>query len=55
MSSTRKENGPMDKIKAIKKAAREIHRGMPKGGRHGSKKGKRGYTRHPKHKGNDER
>jgi len=39
-----------DTIKAIRKAAREIHKAMPKGGRQGSKKGARGFTRHPKHK-----
>jgi hypothetical protein len=37
-------------IKAIKRAARELHKDMPAGGRHGTKKGKRGYTRKPKHK-----
>jgi len=39
-----------DRIKALKKASREIHKGMPKGGRHGPPKGKKGYTRKVKHK-----
>jgi len=38
-------------LKAIKRASREIHKGMKRGGRHGSPKGKRGYTRKVKHKG----
>lgn len=40
-----------EKAKAIRRAARELHRGMPQGGRHGSPKGKRGYTRKAKHRG----
>ena len=36
-------------IKALKRAARRIHADMPRGGRLGSKKGKRGFKRHPKH------
>lgn len=39
-----------DKIKVIKKVSRELHKGMPQGGRHGTKKGDRGYTRKIKHK-----
>jgi len=39
-----------EKIKAIRKASREIHAGMKRGGRHGSPKGKKGYTRKVKHK-----
>lgn len=42
-----------DTIKAIKRAAREIHKGMKRGGPQGTPKGKRGYSRHPKHKGQD--
>jgi hypothetical protein len=38
-------------IKGIKKAARELFKLMPKGGRQGSKKGAKGFERHPKHKG----
>jgi hypothetical protein len=37
-------------IKLIKKAARELHKGMPTGGLHGTKKGKKGYSRKEKHK-----
>lgn len=45
----RKENRPMDKVKAIKKASRELHRGMPKGGAMPSKKDKarRRNKKHP--------
>lgn len=41
----------MDKIKAIKKASRELHRGMPKGGAIPSKKDKarRRKKKHPNH------
>ncbi len=53
MRSTNKENNMVSKdtIKALKAASREIHKGMPRGGRQGTKKGKRGYTRKLKHKG----
>ena len=40
---------PRDKVKAIRRAARALHKGMPAGGRHGSKKGDKGYKRQPKH------
>ena len=40
---------PQDLVKALRAAARRIHFGMPRGGRQGTKKGKRGYTRKPKH------
>ena len=38
-------------IKAIRKISREIHKGMKRGGPQGPKKGKRGYQRKTKHKG----
>lgn len=38
-----------DTIKAIKAASRKLHADMPRGGRQGTKKGKRGYTRKQKH------
>lgn len=37
-------------LKLIKKASRTIHKGMKRGGRHGTKKGAKGYKRHSKHK-----
>lgn len=43
-----------DTIKALKAASREIHKEMPRGGRQGTKKGKRGYTRKPKHSNKEE-
>jgi hypothetical protein len=38
------------KVKDIKKISRDLHKGMPKGGSHGTKKGDKGYTRKVKHK-----
>ena len=38
-----------DTIKAIKAASRKLHADMPRGGRQGTPKGKRGYTRKLKH------
>lgn len=38
-----------DTIKALRRAARKIHRDMPRGGRQGTPKGQRGYTRKVKH------
>lgn len=35
--------------KAVRRAARLLHKGMPRGGRHGTPKGKKGYTRKVKH------
>ena len=49
---------PKDLARALRAAARRIHSGMPPGGRQGTKKGKRGYTRkakHPKPPGEDAR
>lgn len=36
-------------IKTIRRIARELHAGMKRGGRQGTKKGKAGYVRRPKH------
>ena len=46
---------PQDLVKALRRASRDIHKGMPRGGRQGSKKGAKGYTRKRKHahKGED--
>lgn len=41
-------------IKALKASSRKIHKEMPRGGRQGTKRGNRGYTRKTKHKGNDQ-
>jgi len=38
-----------DIVKAVRRAAREIHKGMKRGGPHSSPKGKKGYTRKAKH------
>ena len=38
-----------DTLKAIRRASRELFKQMPRGGRQGSKKGKRGYSRKIKH------
>jgi hypothetical protein len=40
-----------EKVKVIKAASREIHKGMPKGGFHSPRKGKKVYTRKAKHSG----
>lgn len=34
---------------ALRRGARQQHKGMPTGGRHGTKKGAKGYTRKRKH------
>jgi len=39
-----------DTVKQLKRISREQHKGMPTGGPHGTKKGKKGYTRKQKHK-----
>ena len=41
-------------LSVIRKVSREINKHMPRGGRQGTPKGKRGYTRKTKHKGNDD-
>ncbi len=43
-----------DMVKALRRASRELHKGMPRGGRHGSPKGAKGYTRKQKHRGRDD-
>lgn len=40
----------MEVVNIIKKAARELHKGMKKGGFHSTKKGAKGYSRKTKHK-----
>ena len=40
---------PQDLVKALRRASRHVHKGMPRGGRQGSKKGAKGYTRKRKH------
>ena len=36
-------------VKIVKKAARELHKGMKRGGFHSPVRGKKGYTRKEKH------
>ncbi len=43
----------IETIKSLKKASRELHAGMKRGGFQSTRKGKRGYTRKTKHKGKD--
>jgi hypothetical protein len=42
-------------VKLIKKASRELHKGMKRGGFHSPPKGKKGYTRKEKHRGQNTR
>ena len=42
---------PEERARLLRKASRLLHKGMPAGGRHGTRKGKAGYTRKAKHKG----
>jgi hypothetical protein len=44
----------IDIVRAIKARSRKLHKGMPKGGFHSAPKGKKGYTRKLKHKGDAE-
>lgn len=37
-------------LKSVRRAARLLHRGMPRGGAHTTKKGAKGYTRKVKHR-----
>ncbi len=42
---------PIDVAKILRRISREEHKGMKRGGPQGTKKGKRGYSRKTKHKG----
>lgn len=37
-------------VKLARAIARALHKGMPAGGKHGTKKGRKGYTRKEKHR-----
>ena len=41
----------VDVVKILRRASRELHKGMRPGGPQGTKKGKKGYTRKAKHRG----